>query len=100
MRESGESPDAFFALHRHGADAEGALAEALAGYEPVGNPLPDAPPSLVIEEVEALWSAIDERDDWQPLHDRIAAIRALGEALGSPPVARGHSIDESRSWPR
>ena len=100
MRESGESPDAFFARHRHGADAEGALAEALTGYQPVGDPLSADPPSLVIEEVEALWSAIDERDDWRPLQNRIAAIRALGEALGPAPIPRGHGIDERLSWPR
>ena len=34
-----------------------------------------------IEEVEAIWSAIDERDDWAPLHAKIAAVRRMGEAL-------------------
>jgi hypothetical protein len=34
-----------------------------------------------IGEVEALWSAIAERDDWGPLHAKIAAIRRMGEAL-------------------
>jgi hypothetical protein len=50
-------------------------------------------PSNVIEEVERVWSAIAEQDDWQPLHDHIAAICALGGALGEPPVpagTRGH----------
>jgi uncharacterized protein YdiU (UPF0061 family) len=42
----------------------------------------DAEPcSMLIDEVEAIWSAIDERDDWQPLHDKVAAIRRMGEAL-------------------
>ncbi|UUL83118.1 protein adenylyltransferase SelO [Sphingomonas qomolangmaensis] len=36
---------------------------------------------MPIEEVEALWAAIDERDDWAPLHAKVAAIRAMGEAL-------------------
>ncbi|MCX4247440.1 protein adenylyltransferase SelO [Paraliomyxa miuraensis] len=40
------------------------------------------PESMLIEEVEALWSAIDERDDWQPLHAKIEAVRAMGRALG------------------
>lgn len=39
------------------------------------------PCSMAIDEVEAIWSAIDARDDWEPLHAKIAAIRASGEAL-------------------
>lgn len=54
-----------------------------------------APETMVIEEVEALWSAIDEQDDWTPLHDKIARIRrlaGLGRALGllAGPNARAH----------
>lgn len=37
--------------------------------------------SLLIEEVEAIWSAIRDRDDWSPFHTKIGAIRAMGEAL-------------------
>jgi uncharacterized protein YdiU (UPF0061 family) len=40
----------------------------------------DAPCSMPIEEVEALWSAIAERDDWSPLDAKVATIRAMGEA--------------------
>lgn len=40
-----------------------------------------APCSMLIEEVEAIWSAIDARDDWSVLHAKVAAIRAMGEAL-------------------
>ncbi|MET0372350.1 MAG: protein adenylyltransferase SelO family protein [Sphingobium sp.] len=50
----------------------------------------DAPCSMHIEEVEEIWSAIDQRDDWRPLHDKVAAIRRMGEALGeapSPPLS-------------
>jgi uncharacterized protein YdiU (UPF0061 family) len=39
------------------------------------------PCSMHIEEVEAIWAAIDERDDWSPLHAKIAAMRRMGEAL-------------------
>jgi uncharacterized protein YdiU (UPF0061 family) len=39
------------------------------------------PCSMHIEEVEALWAAIAERDDWAPFHAKIAAIRRMGEAL-------------------
>jgi uncharacterized protein YdiU (UPF0061 family) len=39
-----------------------------------------APCSMHIEEVEAIWSAIDQHDDWQPLHAKVAAIRRMGDA--------------------
>ena len=39
------------------------------------------PCSLLIEEVEAIWSAIRDKDDWSPFHTKIGAIRAMGEAL-------------------
>ena len=40
-----------------------------------------APCSMPIEEVEAIWSAIAESDDWQPFEDKVTAIRAMGEAM-------------------
>ncbi len=39
------------------------------------------PPTLVIEEVEALWAPIAERDDWTAFHGKIAEIHALKDAL-------------------
>jgi uncharacterized protein YdiU (UPF0061 family) len=39
------------------------------------------PCSMLIDEVEAIWSAIAERDDWTPLHAKVAQVRALGDAL-------------------
>ncbi len=39
------------------------------------------PCSMLIDEVETLWSAIDQRDDWAPFHAKIAAIRNMGTAL-------------------
>lgn len=39
-----------------------------------------APCTMLIDEVEALWAPIAERDDWAPLHAKIAAIRRMGEA--------------------
>lgn len=95
MRDGGEPPDTFFHRHRFGRAASGALGEAMAGYQPAGQPHPlwDEPgaPSLVIERVESLWSAIAERDDWGPLFAEISAIRRLGKALGPAPVAVGHA---------
>ena len=41
----------------------------------------DRPEDLQIETVEALWTPIAESDDWQPLYDKIEAIRSWGAAL-------------------
>ncbi|WP_404371019.1 protein adenylyltransferase SelO family protein [Sphingomonas sp. MMS24-J45] len=40
-----------------------------------------APCSMLIDEVEAIWAAIDQRDDWAPFHTKLAAIREMGAAL-------------------
>jgi serine/tyrosine/threonine adenylyltransferase len=45
------------------------------------------PPTLVIDEIEALWRAIDERDDWSPFEQKIREIRELGAALALAPTA-------------
>ncbi len=41
----------------------------------------EAPCSMHIEEVEAIWSRIDGGDDWSALYQKIEDIRAMGEAL-------------------
>jgi serine/tyrosine/threonine adenylyltransferase len=62
------------------------------------HPSADAPPeTMTIEEVEALWAAIDTADDWAPFEAKIARIRrfgGLGRALGllAGPNARPHHI--------
>ncbi|MGZ3233791.1 MAG: protein adenylyltransferase SelO family protein [Croceibacterium sp.] len=94
MREGEIGPDVFFFRHRGGRGASGGLAESLAGYQPLpddGHPYwsGPAPQAMLIDEVEAIWSAIAERDDWQPLNDKIAAVRRMGEALGEPLAPAG-----------
>ena len=72
-----------------GPDMGDTFAEArtlLAGYAPrkdTGHDYwrADAPCSMLIDEVEAIWTAIAERDDWGPLHTKIDAIRSMGAAL-------------------
>ncbi|MCK0531360.1 protein adenylyltransferase SelO family protein [Sphingobium agri] len=64
--------------------------EAVAGIEPSGRKehaywSDAAPCSMHIDEVESIWSAIAERDDWSPLQEKVAAIRRMGEALGRGP---------------
>lgn len=39
------------------------------------------PCSMLIDEVEAIWSPIVEADDWSRVHAKVAAIRAMGDAL-------------------
>jgi uncharacterized protein YdiU (UPF0061 family) len=41
----------------------------------------DAPCSMLIDEVEAIWTAIADGDDWQPLHNKVNAIRRMGAAV-------------------
>ena len=42
-----------------------------------------APCSMLIDEVEAIWSAIDQRDDWAPFENKVASIREMGAALAA-----------------
>lgn len=58
---------------------------ALAPYEPrkdrahfhwSGDPC-----SMLIDEVEAIWAAIAERDDWSLLEAKVATVRDMGAAL-------------------
>ncbi|ODP37917.1 protein adenylyltransferase SelO family protein [Sphingomonas turrisvirgatae] len=39
------------------------------------------PCSMLIDEVEAIWSAIDRDDDWGPFNAKVASIRQCGQAL-------------------
>lgn len=47
-----------------------------------------APCSMHIEEVEAIWSAIAENDDWRPFDDKVRAVRRMGEAMEQDAPAR------------
>lgn len=95
MAESGEQPDAFFYRHRGGKDGDDELGDLLSTYRAVGGSHPywseGNPESLVIDEVEEIWSAIDERDDWQPLYDKVERLRRMGEAHGVAPAPAAHS---------
>ncbi len=64
-----------------------ALRAILAGYQPRADRTHaywrGAPCAMLIDEVEAIWSAIDQRDDWSPLEAKIASIRQMGSALAA-----------------
>lgn len=99
LRESKAQPDAFFHSLRGGKGADGELNELLANYHAADCAheywQDEAPQSMLIDEVETIWAAIAERDDWTPLEDKIAAIRQMGEAHGLPPVPAGHAVTAS-----
>jgi uncharacterized protein YdiU (UPF0061 family) len=60
------------------------LAKLLEGRErPPSHPYwsDSAPCSMHIDEVESIWSAIAERDDWRPFEDKVTAVRRMGEAM-------------------
>jgi len=40
-----------------------------------------APCSMLTGEVEAIWAAIADQDDWTPFDAKIAAIRRMGDAM-------------------
>ena len=63
---------------------------ALAGYAPAPGVKLDhpyfagpRPCTMLIEEVEAIWAPIAERDDWSLFHAKLAAIEAMAEAYGT-----------------
>ncbi|MBB3910279.1 protein adenylyltransferase SelO family protein [Sphingomonas desiccabilis] len=93
LRETSAPVDSFFHDAFGGSlpdeprygEAFAAVRAALAGYaprKPRDHPHWEAAPcKLSIEEVEAIWAPIAEADDWSALHDKVAQIRQLGEAL-------------------
>ncbi|MBL0925410.1 MAG: YdiU family protein [Sphingomonadaceae bacterium] len=87
--------DRFFQDHRGGrtvpaeslGERRAAFASILADYR---NPDAaqhrywddDAPCSMLIGEVEDIWRAIAEQDDWSALYGKIDAVRRMGQAHG------------------
>lgn len=43
------------------------------------------PVTMLVEDVEALWAAIDKNDDWTPLEGKIGEIRSMGDAYAGIP---------------
>lgn len=43
------------------------------------------PVTMLVEDVETLWAAIDKNDDWTPLERKIGEIRSMGEAYAGMP---------------
>ncbi|HZV83497.1 MAG TPA: YdiU family protein [Brevundimonas sp.] len=73
----GETFDAFrFALFEHEPDRPERLEAAL-----FARPEPE---EMLIDEVEAIWAAIDADDDWAPLHDKLARLEGVRASLAAP----------------
>jgi len=71
-------------IERYPADAFRKLAQLLRGRENMSTHSywsGQAPCSMHIEEVEAIWSAIAELDDWQPFDNKVKAVRLMGKAV-------------------
>jgi serine/tyrosine/threonine adenylyltransferase len=85
--------DPFFHAHRGGRAANlvsdnvayDHFNALVAAYQPA-NGIQDLGPScsMLIDEVEAIWAAIAGDDNWQPLYDKVSAIRMMGQALEMP----------------
>jgi uncharacterized protein YdiU (UPF0061 family) len=87
--KAGQGPAAEF--YRHDSFAE--FRAALHGYEPAAGTRPDhayftraSPCTILIDEVEAIWAPIAERDDWSLLDAKLAEIAQMAEAYGTAPA--------------
>ncbi len=64
------------------------LSSRLASYEPRSPKIAadpyfqcDSPTTLLIDEIEAIWTRIAMKDDWSPLYAKIDEIEAMGAVL-------------------
>lgn len=90
MIESGALIDDFFFTHRAGRQFKGGntdYQEFIEVFLDYGAPKNEhdywkesKPVSMHIDEVETIWDAIAQNDDWTKLNDKITAIRNMGQA--------------------
>ncbi|KQM67923.1 selenoprotein O [Sphingomonas sp. Leaf17] len=91
LRTTGTGIDRFFhdafgggLPHRYGPEWDN-VRTLLTAYDPRSDRTHPhwrgEPCAMSIDTVEAIWAAIDERDDWSPFAAKIDAIRAMGAAL-------------------
>ncbi len=100
MRERGMQPDRFLFAARQGSLSGTGVVEdftrLLADVPRVTDTHEywqgDTPQSMVIEEMEAVWSGIDRGDDWTGFDAVVAAQRRMGNAHGPAPMPAGQPI--------
>jgi len=74
--------------------ASPAFAPVMGAFEAL-EPLPDprlyhpyfaraTPCTMLVDEVEAIWAPIADRDDWSLLHGKLDQIAAMAQAYGAP----------------
>ncbi len=94
LRRQDATIDRFFFDWRGGRvpkDGDPALATQLAGRAALPGALDHdywrdaAPCSMLIDEVEAIWTAIADADDWALFEAKVAEIRRLGDAHRATP---------------
>jgi serine/tyrosine/threonine adenylyltransferase len=80
----------FFARFQGGANAEAVVDQAeVAAFQSLLKPFAATRAAsvpfcdMLIEEVEGIWAAIADHDDWSPLNQKIDDIRIFGAALRS-----------------
>ncbi len=78
-------------IERYPAEPFRELAKVLADRRTPEVPLhpywsDDDPCSMHIDEVEAIWAAIADDDDWGPFEAKIAAVRRMDDAMTSAPA--------------
>ena len=82
------------AATRYTGETFASFRRLLDGYEPVEpGRLSDAyfqrddPETLLVDEIEEIWSGIDQGDDWSRFERKVESIRVMGAALQSPASA-------------
>jgi uncharacterized protein YdiU (UPF0061 family) len=64
---------------------QAAFEDILRGYAPVNASddywVSNPACAMLIDEVEMIWDAIDQKDDWHPLYQKLAHIQDFGKAL-------------------
>ena len=58
----------------YAGEAATAFRQRLRAHAPAAPPAEGKPEEMLIDEVEAIWAAIAERDDWTPLHAKLARL--------------------------
>jgi uncharacterized protein YdiU (UPF0061 family) len=94
LERAERSPSAAFYRESSFQDVRNALED----FEPVAKLRLDhayfarpVPCTMLIEEVEALWEPIADRDDWSAFNDKLQEINLMAEAYGTEELSTGSS---------